>query len=308
MIKKNTKKTFKKVTVTIGIPAYNEEANIQRLLKSLVRQIGETVSIEEIFVISDGSKDKTVEKAKDIDDPRIKIFDDKLRTGKPIRVNQMITSFNNDVLVVIDADCVIDKDSFIEYLCKPFKQNPDLALVSSHVEPISAKSFLESAINNYRKSREIVKKDFNFCNTIYGMHRGFALSSKFAKKNLLPKNILNDDSYFYLKGFSLNYEIMHAEKAIIKYQSPKTLSDQIAQSKRHLVGGGQLYHYFDKNLVDKAFFVPTKILLKIMLVQMKLNFIGYLYLRLVNFYCMYKSTQNNMAYNAKWSEVKSAKI
>ena len=52
---------MKKLTVTIGIPAYNEEKNIGRLLKSLSNQKGDDFTLNEIVVLSDGSTDMTNE-------------------------------------------------------------------------------------------------------------------------------------------------------------------------------------------------------------------------------------------------------
>ena len=52
-------KKHKKLTVTIGIPAYNEEKNIGRLLRALLRQKTNGLSIKKIIVISDASTDKT---------------------------------------------------------------------------------------------------------------------------------------------------------------------------------------------------------------------------------------------------------
>ena len=50
----------KKLTVTIGIPAYNEEANVRNLLVSLLAQKETNFKLQEIIVVSDGSTDKTV--------------------------------------------------------------------------------------------------------------------------------------------------------------------------------------------------------------------------------------------------------
>jgi len=51
----------KLITVSIGIPAYNEEANIGKLLSSLIKQKEAGFIIKEIIVVSDQSTDKTDE-------------------------------------------------------------------------------------------------------------------------------------------------------------------------------------------------------------------------------------------------------
>ena len=47
-------------SITIGIPAYNEEANIKYLLKLLLNQKIKNAAIHEVIVVSDGSTDGTV--------------------------------------------------------------------------------------------------------------------------------------------------------------------------------------------------------------------------------------------------------
>lgn len=48
-----------KIDVSIGIPAYNEERNIGRLLTAILNQKTQSVNISQIVVVSSGSTDKT---------------------------------------------------------------------------------------------------------------------------------------------------------------------------------------------------------------------------------------------------------
>ena len=49
----------KNITVSIGIPVYNEEGTIIKLLSVLEKQIQTGFELMEIFVYSDGSTDRT---------------------------------------------------------------------------------------------------------------------------------------------------------------------------------------------------------------------------------------------------------
>jgi glycosyltransferase involved in cell wall biosynthesis len=55
-----TSRTHRKTEIDIGIPALNEDANIQQLLRSIVEQPQDTYEIANIFLVSDGSTDNTV--------------------------------------------------------------------------------------------------------------------------------------------------------------------------------------------------------------------------------------------------------
>ena len=49
----------KKLTVSVGIPAYDEEANIKSLLEAILQQRQENFILKSIIVVSDGSTDRT---------------------------------------------------------------------------------------------------------------------------------------------------------------------------------------------------------------------------------------------------------
>ena len=75
-----------KITVSIGVCAYNEERNIGNLLKSLQDQILSKVEITQIVVVSSACTDKTDEIVETFlsSDPRIKLIKQADRRGKRI--------------------------------------------------------------------------------------------------------------------------------------------------------------------------------------------------------------------------------
>jgi len=71
---------------SIGIMAYNEEANIARTLRSVLDQTGPTVRIEEVIVVASGCTDRTVPIVSEMaqDEPRIRLCVQEKREGKPL--------------------------------------------------------------------------------------------------------------------------------------------------------------------------------------------------------------------------------
>ncbi len=72
------------LTCSIGIMAYNEEANIGRLLKAVLSQKLKTVAITEIVVVASGCTDSTEAIVRDWTkrDPRIRLLSQEKRLGK----------------------------------------------------------------------------------------------------------------------------------------------------------------------------------------------------------------------------------
>lgn len=296
------------LTVSIGTSAFNEEHNIKNMLESVIVQREKTIEIKEIIVISDGSTDKTVKMAKSIKDKRIQVIDDRKRLGQPARVNQLLKSFNSDVLVLIDSDMILKDNKAIEKITKKFHQDKDTALVCGNKEPLPARTFLESAINNYIYARNSLENEFSFVNTAYVAHAFLAYSKKFARALVIPKDILNADAYGYFTCSAKGYKRYYAEDAIVLYRSPSSIKDHVNQSIRHLAGGIQLYNYFGKEFVDDGFAVPAPIMLKIMLYQLRKNPLGYIFLKILHLYCSFKSKKDNKNLNTKWTTITSSKM
>src|SRR3990167_11331237 len=104
-------------TLTIGIPAYNEEGNIGVLLKSLLEQKQQSFSIEKILVVCDGCTDGTVDEIKKVakNNSIVSYRANNKRTGKAVALNTIHKKFNTDYLLTIDADlCFQNKDALEE--------------------------------------------------------------------------------------------------------------------------------------------------------------------------------------------------
>jgi len=106
---------MKKTKVTIGIPAYNEEQNIENVLLSLMQQKTNTISLEKIIVNSDSSSDKTNAIVKRLNKkyPAITLIENKDRKGKYFRVNQLFHTSKSEVLVILDADIALKGENFL---------------------------------------------------------------------------------------------------------------------------------------------------------------------------------------------------
>lgn len=104
--------------ISVIIPAYNEEEFIGRCLGSL---IGQSIKADEIIVIDNNSKDKTVEIAKRF---HVKIIKEKIQGMIPAR-NRGFDEAKYNIIARCDADAVVPHD-WVERIKKNFsKKNID---------------------------------------------------------------------------------------------------------------------------------------------------------------------------------------
>jgi len=103
-------KTITRPTVSIVVPARNEEANIPNLLRSLM---GQKKASDEILVVDDHSEDKTAAVAEK-EGARV-IKSEQMPpgwTGKTWACYQGARAANGTLLIFLDADTVIDNGGF----------------------------------------------------------------------------------------------------------------------------------------------------------------------------------------------------
>jgi len=62
-----------KESVSVIIPAYNEEANVKRLVKDTIKIISQYTKKYEIIVVDDGSTDNTYKEVSSIKNSNLKI-------------------------------------------------------------------------------------------------------------------------------------------------------------------------------------------------------------------------------------------
>lgn len=85
---------------SIIIPLYNKELSVKNTIKSVLNQ---SFKEFEIIVVNDGSTDKSVEKAKEISDERIKIIDQE-NQGVSAARNRGIKEAKFHWIIFLDAD------------------------------------------------------------------------------------------------------------------------------------------------------------------------------------------------------------
>src|SRR5258706_4221101 len=208
----------KKISVTVGIPAYNEEKNIIHLLKDVLSQNKNLWSLKEIIVVDDYSSDSTVKKIKRFGSIKVKVIGKKFRRGKSLCLNDIFTEFKSDVLVLFDGDVRLKSNFTIERLVAGFVNNKNLMLTSGDKIPFKPKTFIQRGIFSTYKVFHKSKLEINGGNNIFGCQGGcIAMRSKFAKEIILPAT-LAEDAYLYLLCMKKGYEFRYIDDAAVFYK------------------------------------------------------------------------------------------
>lgn len=259
------KKNKKILSVTIGIPAYNEELNIAKILKSLVKQNEDGFIIEKIVVFSDASDDNTVKCAEAVKDPRIKIIHNPVRRGVCNVQNDILGGTTSDVLVLLNADILPKNSAFIKEMVRPFmderqKNNKikPLGLVSAELNCAGPKTYFERILTHGYNIKRQAFKNYNNGNNVYmcvGCARAF---SKDFYKRMRWKNVYGEDalSYFVCKQKGFRFEFAEGAEAI--FRVPSVYKDHLRQTFRFRISIENLKDHFSSEQVEKAYVLPKK--------------------------------------------------
>lgn len=115
--------------VAVMIPAYNEEAVIERKVLNCLEQDYPQDKLT-VYVGSDGSKDRTDEIVNAIQDPRAKLIRLGGRNGKPLVLNQLFeTTQDAEIVVISDANILWDNQA-LKMACRHFA-DPNVGVVSA---------------------------------------------------------------------------------------------------------------------------------------------------------------------------------
>lgn len=232
-------------TLSIGIPAFNEQGNIGRLLRSVLEQVEKNYTLKEIIVVSDGSTDETVRKASQLIDARIHIIDSKKRLGKSARLQEICKKFDADMLLLIDADITITDNSLFEKIVTGLP-NRKFGLLGVNALPLSSKTYfehiVESGVMIMKDTAKSWRKGDNYL-TFKGcfllLERGFAKSITF------PESLVNNDAYIYFSAIEKGYTPIYLNNVKVFYRSPSTYSDHMKQASRFAYSRRELELYFN---------------------------------------------------------------
>ncbi len=125
------------IEYSVGVMAYNEEANIGRTLDAILNQTHSRTALTEIIVVASGCTDNTVAvvEAMMASEPRIQLLVQPRREGKASAINLFLQHAGSAILVMVGADIIPEHDT-LEQLCTHFL-DASVGMVGAHPIPVN---------------------------------------------------------------------------------------------------------------------------------------------------------------------------
>lgn len=242
-----------KPTVSICIPAHNEQGNIVSLLRTLLSQDRSNFHLIQIRVYCDGCTDDTARLARAVKSHLITVIDDGRRLGKNARLNQMFSQNQASILVVVDADIIFPHHFVLKNLVAPLLQTKNSGISCARLSPLSPKNLVQRVAHfgfliwDTARSSLGQKAIRYYCE---GALRAF--SSDFATHMRLPTDTpLDEDSYTFYRAQLMGKTVVLAKNAPAHFKLPETLAEYAYQTKRYLAAPSLSRSAFPQKLLKQ---------------------------------------------------------
>lgn len=220
-------------TVTIIIPAYNEEITIKKTIESILQS--NYPNEFNVIVIDDGSKDNTLKLAKQIKDKRVQVFT-KSNGGKGTALNLGISKAKGEIIFTMDADTYVDKNS-MQRMVRYFKE-PQVMAVTPAMVVHNPKSILQRLQSTEYLLGLFLRRVFAALNALYITPGAFSCyrAEFFKKHGGFDEDNITEDLEIGLRIHLKGYRIENSPESPAYTVTPAKFKELTKQRRRWYFG------------------------------------------------------------------------
>ncbi|HJT09511.1 MAG TPA: glycosyltransferase family 2 protein, partial [Candidatus Nitrosotalea sp.] len=271
---RNLSEPTKYPKVTVLVPAYNEEKVIARTIEGLIET---EYPNKEIVVIDDGSKDQTFSIMNNYKN-KVKVLH-KENGGKASAINFGLAYSTGEIIVIVDADTIIGRDSLV-HLVKGFVVDKDVAAVAGNILVRNRKNWLTrcqaleyiSGIQIARRALDI----FGAISVVPGALGAFR-RSVLEEIGTYHKDTLVEDFDVTMKILKTKLVISGSSKATAYTEAPESIRNLYRQRKRWYGGNLQVFSRHANALTNPRFGLLQRLVFPYMIFSsIVMPFVGFI--------------------------------
>jgi biofilm PGA synthesis N-glycosyltransferase PgaC len=217
-----------KIRCSVGITAYNEEANIGRLLQAILDQRLFEVQITEILVVASGCTDRTEEIVREYmaQDPRIQLFVQEKREGKTSAINVYL-SHAREMICVLESGDTLPREDTIEKMVRMFR-DPAVGMTGAQKVAVNTPEHIVGVLSHLR-----LKMEHQLCLEIPRLGELIAFRKVVDQ---LPPDVAMDEAFVEALIIRRGMQVRYAPEAVVYNMGPQTVGDFVKQRRRNYAG------------------------------------------------------------------------
>ena len=236
--------------VSVIIPAYNEEKVIHKTLDSMLET---QYPRKEIIFVDDGSTDKTLAIAKNYKDEIIVLH--KENGGKASALNYGLVYAKGEIIVVVDADTIIGRNSLKE-IVKGFEVDKHVAAVAGNIKVRNRINWITKCqALEYLLGIQVIRRAFDRFGsiTVVPGALGAFKKSSVSGTGAYGKETIVEDFDQTIKLLKAGLITQGSIKAVAYTEAPVSLRDFAKQRKRWYRGNIQVLKRHSDALTNPRF-------------------------------------------------------
>ncbi|MEK7088693.1 MAG: glycosyltransferase [Patescibacteria group bacterium] len=236
IIRNGAIKLVKYPKVTVIVPCWNEETTLYKTVRSLLTLNYPKNKIK-IFLIDDGSTDKTLDVIKKFEKySNIKIFH-KENGGKYTALNLGLENVETDFLGCLDADSIADPESLARIMSY-FERDSNIMAVSPSILALNSENIIQNAQKAEYNMSAYIKKMLSFLGAIHVTPGPLTIFRKKVFDNLGPYRHAHntEDMEIAYRMQENHYKIEQCNDAYVYTNIPGTTVKLYKQRLRWIYG------------------------------------------------------------------------
>ena len=236
--------------VSVIIPAYNEEKVIRKTIESII----ETQYLhKEIIFVDDGSTDKTLEISRQFKNEIIILK--KENGGKASALNYGLVYAKGEIVVIVDADTIIGRNSLKE-IVKGFEVNARVAAVAGNIKVRNRVNWITKCqALEYITGIQVIRRAFDTFGSITVVPGALGAFKKscILGTGVYEKETIVEDFDQTIKLLKAGLITQGSVKAVAYTEAPSTVADFVKQRRRWYRGNIQVLKRHSDALTNPRF-------------------------------------------------------
>jgi poly-beta-1,6-N-acetyl-D-glucosamine synthase len=224
------------IRCSVGIAAYNDEANIGKLLDAMIAQELDQVEISEIIVVASGCTDATVHIVQGYaaQNPKVNLIEQDEREGKTSAMNAFLQRAAEEICVWESGD-TLPGEASIENLVKLFT-DPKVGMTGAQKVPVNVPEHVVGYMSHLR-----LRLEHQLCLEIPRTGELIAFRKVFSH---LPPDVAMDEAFVEALVIRRGLDVHYAPDALVYNMGPETLGEFVMQRRRNYAGHLHLRHKY----------------------------------------------------------------
>lgn len=221
-------------TLSILVPAYNEEVCIAKTIQDLLA-LDYPKEKYEIIVVDDGSRDHTYKIAKQYESRQVKVFT-KPNGGKGTALNFGLKKATGEFVASMDADSFVSRNALKEIM--GYFDDPRVMCTAATLIVYKPKGILQRIQSIEYFMGVFLRKAFSFVESIHVTPGAFSIYRKsfFDRYGGYREDTITEDLEIALRVQAHGYKIRTSTKALVYTIAPMTFAGLLAQRRRWYTG------------------------------------------------------------------------